>query len=154
MASWCQRSTRRPKPLTRRLSPRLNVRACDLGRGRITQEQAEVRYEARFTGLIDVSRRGLVGLNTELTDDLIKEGFVREIISKMQMMRKEVDYGVTERVNFAATGDEEVLNILRDHAEHIADTVLIKELSYSEMDGDLTKEWDINGKPLTLTVKG
>lgn len=133
----------------------------------ITADQAEIRYQARFPGLIDVSRRGLVGLNTELTDDLIEEGFVREIISKMQMMRKEVDYGVTARVNFVASGDAGVLGILRDHARRIADTVLIADLSYAgangdEADrgagagdgGDLTKDWDINGKPLTLTVKG
>ncbi|WP_067922757.1 isoleucine--tRNA ligase [Alicyclobacillus shizuokensis] len=120
----------------------------------ITRDMAEIRYHAAFPGLIDVSGRGFVGLNTQLTPELIEEGFVREIISKMQMMRKEVDYEVTAKVVFAAYGDEEVLAILRRHQERIARTVLIRDVHFGSMEGDLTKEWDINGKPLTLTVKG
>ncbi|MCL6631150.1 MAG: isoleucine--tRNA ligase [Alicyclobacillus herbarius] len=126
----------------------------ELAGATITREMAEIRYHASFPGLIEVSAQGFVGLNTELTPELIEEGLVREIISKMQMMRKEVDYGVTEKVTFAASGDDEVLRVLRDHQARIADTVLIRELHFGSMEGDLTKDWDINGKPLTLTVKG
>jgi isoleucyl-tRNA synthetase len=120
----------------------------------ITSEMAEIRYHANFPGLVSVSKRSFVGLNTELTPELIEEGFVREIISKMQMMRKEVDYNVTDKVVFAATGDDEVLRVLKDNLERISATVLIREVRFEPMDGDLTKEWDVNGKKLTLTVKG
>lgn len=115
---------------------------------------AEIRFRARFTGLVDVSPRGFVGLNTELSDELIEEGYVREIISKMQMMRKEVNYNVTDHVIFCATGDASLLDVLRRNQDRIAKTVLIRELQFGFEPGDLTKEWDVNGLPLTLSVKG
>lgn len=119
----------------------------------LTTAHAEVRYGANFEGLISADARGFVGLNTELTPDLIEEGFVREIISKMQMMRKEVDYGVTHKVRFFADGDDEVLSILKRNEERIAGTVLIRELTETPFaDADLTKDWDVNGKKLTLSV--
>jgi isoleucyl-tRNA synthetase len=114
---------------------------------------AELRYHAKFPGVIDVSPRGtFVGLNTELTPELIEEGYVREIISKMQMMRKEVNYNVTDYVNFAAQGDAELLEVLKRNFERIKGTVLIHDLVHGERTGDLTKDWDVNGKSLTLTV--
>ncbi|MCL6549232.1 MAG: class I tRNA ligase family protein, partial [Alicyclobacillus sp.] len=115
---------------------------------------AEIRWHPSFPGLIDVSPRGFVGLNTELTDELIEEGYVREIISKMQMMRKEVNYDVTSRVTFSAQGDKELLRVLLDNEDEIRQTVLIDQLTLDPMEGDLTREWDVNGKALTLTVKG
>lgn len=115
---------------------------------------AQIRYQPAFHGVIDVSGRGFVGLDTTLTESLIEEGYVREIISKMQMMRKEVNYNVTQRVTFSAQGDAEVLRVLHQNAAEIQDTALIERLITEPIDGDLTKEWDVNGKPLTLTVKG
>jgi isoleucyl-tRNA synthetase len=120
----------------------------------ITREHAEIRYQPKFTGLISVSPRGFVGLNTELTPELVEEGYVRELISKMQMMRKEVDYNVTDHVTFYVTGDAELINILKRNEARIRETVLVKAFEYGPGEGDLTKDWDVNGKPLTLTVKG
>ncbi|MCL6549296.1 MAG: class I tRNA ligase family protein, partial [Alicyclobacillus sp.] len=121
---------------------------------RIGSEHAELRYHPNFTGMLVVTPRGFVGLDTALTPELIEEGFVRELISKMQMMRKEVNYNVTDKVTFAAAGDEEVLRVLRDNQAEIAATVLVKSFVFGETgSGDLTKDWDINGKSLTLTVR-
>ncbi|QQE78039.1 isoleucine--tRNA ligase [Alicyclobacillus sp. SO9] len=131
----------------------------ELAGNTVTDEQAQIRYQPAFAGLIDVGRRGFVGLNTELTEELVEEGFVREIISKMQMMRKEVDYSVTQRVQFGAMGDETVMEILKKYRDKIAETVLIDTLHFADetaadMAGELTKDWDVNGKFLRLTVKG
>lgn len=148
----------------------------DLAGYEIDSTQASVRWQPSFEGLMDVSRRGFVGLDTHLTEELIEEGFVREIISKMQMMRKEVNYEVTQRVHFRASGDKELLAILRRNEARISDTVLIESLSIdakettdsaqtastdgsslhaaSETAGDLSKQWDVNGKVLFLTVSG
>ncbi|MCF8566177.1 isoleucine--tRNA ligase [Alicyclobacillus tolerans] len=119
----------------------------------ITSEQAEVRFHPAFPGVIEVTPKGFVGLDTQLSESLIEEGFVREIISKMQMMRKEVNYNVTDRVTFAANGDEELVEVLRKNFEEISATVLIKDMVYGTLEGDLSKDWDVNGKPLTLTVR-
>lgn len=119
----------------------------------LTSDHGEIRYSAQFEGLISADARGFVGLETTLTPELIEEGFVREIISKMQMMRKEIDYGVTHQVRFHAAGDEDVLGILARNAERIAGTVLVREFAEAPFsDADLTKEWDVNGKKLTLSV--
>ncbi len=125
---------------------------------RIGREHAELRYQPRFQGLVLADNRGFVGLTTELTPELIEEGFVREMVSKMQMMRKEVNYNVMDRVIFNVQGDGELLEVLRRHQEQIRKTVLVREFTFLSMDtaalqGDLTKDWDVNGKPLTLTVR-
>jgi len=132
---------------------------------RIGKEHAELHYHPAFEGMIVVSQRGFVGLDTALTPELVEEGLVRELISKMQMMRKEVNYNVTDRVTFAAHGDAEVLRVLRRNEQEIAATVLVDSFVFGDVDGgedgsgdgfgggDLTKEWDINGKALTLTVR-
>lgn len=119
----------------------------------INRSQAEIRFHPRYQGVITVSPRGFVGLTTELTAALVEEGYVREIISKMQMMRKEVNYNVTDRVSFSAVGDGELLSILERNLHEIAATVLIDQVEFASIPGDLTKEWDVNGKPLTLTVR-
>jgi len=127
----------------------------------ITRDHAELRYHPAFEGLIDVNARGFVGLSTALTDALIEEGYVREIISKMQMMRKEVNYDVTDKVTFHATGDADVLGVLKRNEAHIASTVLIETMRFESAPldesgavvGDLTKVWDVNGKSLTLTMQ-
>ncbi len=118
----------------------------------ITREHAELRYHPKFTGLITVSGRGFVGLNTELTEQLVEEGYVRELISKMQMMRKEVNYNVTDHVAFFADGDADLLDILKRNEDQIRNTVLVREFIFGKGEGDLTKDWDVNGKSLTLTV--
>jgi len=120
----------------------------------VDRTMAELRYQPSFTGVIATTPRGFVGLNTELNDALVEEGYVREIISKMQMMRKEVNYDVMQKVTFAVHGDVEVLQVLDRNRSAIADTALVKEFVNGPLAGDLTKDWDINGKPLTLTVKG
>ncbi|QRF24266.1 isoleucine--tRNA ligase [Alicyclobacillus sp. TC] len=124
----------------------------DLAGETITREHGDIRYKPCFTGVMTHVGQGFVGLNTELTPALIEEGYVRELISKMQMMRKEVNYEVTEWVKFFAEGDSEIMSILRKHLPHIQSTVLMKELVTEPIAGDLQKEWDINGKSLTLTV--
>ncbi|MDB5085314.1 MAG: isoleucyl-tRNA synthetase [Bacilli bacterium] len=118
----------------------------------ITRDHAELRYQSIFPGLLHVTSMGFVGLTTELTPELIEEGYVREIISKMQMMRKEVNYNVIDKVAFYAEGDNEILRILNDHFDEIAATVLIRELIREPMEGDLTKVWDVNGKLLKLSI--
>lgn len=120
---------------------------------KIGKEHGQVRYHAKFEGLISISNRGFVGLNTALTGSLIEEGYVRELISKMQMMRKEVNYNVTDYVTFSAQGDAELLGILRRNENAIKDTVLVSAFTLDPFEGDLTREWDVNGKPLTLSVK-
>ena len=104
-------------------------------------------------GFAAESDRGVtVVLDTTLTDALIEEGFVREIISKIQSMRKEADFNVTDHIAVYQTGSEKIARLLTGNQKAIAGDVLAEEFHVGEMDG-FTMEWDINGEKTTLGVK-
>ena len=93
-----------------------------------------------------------VAISTVLTPELIEEGFVREIISKVQTMRKENGFEVTDRITVFAQGNEKIAKFMQDNDEAIKKITLADELVYDKLDG-FTKEWNINGEKVTLGVK-
>ena len=86
-----------------------------------------------------------VVLDTNLTPELIEEGFVREIISKIQTMRKEAGFEVMNHINVFQDGNEKLAEILKNHTEEIKKEVLADNILIGTMGGH-TKEWDINGE--------
>ena len=93
-----------------------------------------------------------VALDTELTDELIAEGFVREIISKIQTMRKEADFNVTDHIDVTIKGSEKLEKIIASHLGDIAGDVLADSVELKEPTGSV-KEWDINGEKAVIGVK-
>lgn len=91
-----------------------------------------------------------VSLDTTLTGELIEEGFVREIVSKVQTHRKESGYDVTDRIILHYGGDREIACIIEKNKDFIASEVLATEVSEGT-EGD-SKEWDINGLMCTLST--
>ncbi len=92
-----------------------------------------------------------VVLNTNLTPELIEEGFVREIISKVQTMRKEAGFEVTDKICLSAKDNDKILGLIKDHEEEIKSEVLAKEVLLEETKG-YEKEWNINSEKVTLGV--
>ena len=90
-----------------------------------------------------------VVLDTNLTDALVEEGFVREIVSKVQTMRKEADFNVTDRIKVYHDGNAKIAEILA--ANDIKGDVLADEV-VAGAGGELSKEWNINGEKVTLGV--
>ena len=86
-----------------------------------------------------------VVLETNLTPELIEEGFVREIISKIQTMRKEAGFEVMNHINVFQDGNDKLAEILKKHTEEIKKEVLADNILIGTMSGH-TKEWDINGE--------
>ena len=86
-----------------------------------------------------------VVLDTKLTPELIEEGFVREIISKIQTMRKEAGFEVMNHINVFQDGNDKLAEILKNHTEEIKKEVLADNILIGTM-GGYTKEWDINGE--------
>ena len=86
-----------------------------------------------------------VVLDTNLTPELIEEGFVREIISKIQTMRKEAGFEVMNHINVFQDGNDKLAEILKKHIEEIKKEVLADNILIGTMSG-YTKEWDINGE--------
>ena len=129
----------------------LTLRLTD---GDVTLSPEELLIEASpKPGFATESDRGVtVVLDSSLTDALIEEGFVREIISKIQSMRKEADFNVTDHIAVYQTGSEKIARLLTDNREAIAGDVLAEEFHVGEMDG-FTMEWDINGEKTALGVK-
>ncbi len=90
-----------------------------------------------------------VVLDTNLTPQLVEEGFVREIISKVQTMRKEANFKVTDRIRVYHDGNAKIAEILA--ANDIRGDVLAEEVVAGK-GGELSKEWNINGEAVTLGV--
>ncbi len=93
-----------------------------------------------------------VVLDTKLTPALIEEGYVREIISKIQTMRKEADFEVTDKIAVYCKDNDKIAEILTTHKEEIQSEVLAVDVKMGEADGYI-KNWNINGEEVTLGVK-
>lgn len=96
--------------------------------------------------------RMTVVLDTNLTDALVEEGFVLEVISKIQTMRKEADFEVTDRIRVSFAGNEKVADIALRNKEAIAAKVLAEEMVTGEAFG-VSKEWNVNGENVTISVE-
>ncbi|HBU12202.1 MAG TPA: isoleucine--tRNA ligase [Clostridiales bacterium] len=91
-------------------------------------------------------------IDTALTPELIEEGNVREIISKVQAMRKEAGFEVTDRINLYAADNEAVLAVLTKNKDQIAREVMAGRVTAGELKG-YVKEWDINGEKAMFGVE-
>ena len=92
-----------------------------------------------------------VALDTNLTPELVEEGFVREVISKIQTMRKEAGFEVTDHINIYQDANDKIAEILKKYADTIKDEVLANHIMLGQM-GGFAKEWNINGEKGMLGV--
>ena len=103
-------------------------------------------------GYVSASDKGItVALNTALTPELVEEGVVRELISKLQTMRKEAGFEVTDRIRVYFVAGDKVADVLKKHGGVIAKTVLANSISQGTAEG-YTKDWDFDGESVGLTV--
>lgn len=92
-----------------------------------------------------------VVLDIRLTPELINEGFIRELISKVQTMRKEAGFEVTDHIVLSQSGNEKIAAIIKANVEMIKSEVLADEIRTGETEG-FTKEWNLNGEHVILSV--
>ena len=108
---------------------------------------------AQKEGFTSISDRGLtVVLDTTLNDQLIEEGFVREIVSKLQSMRKDAGFNVVDHIEVYHQGSQKIAQVLRDNEQSILSDVLGEACHQDQLDG-YTAQWDINGETTTFGVK-
>ena len=93
-----------------------------------------------------------VVLDTNLTPELIEEGFVREIISKIQTMRKEAGFEVMDKITVYADGNDKIQEVMKAHEDEIKSEVLADEMVLGQTDG-YVKEWNINKEAVNMGVK-
>ena len=108
---------------------------------------------AKVDGFVsDGDNHVTVVIDTTLTPELIEEGFVREIISKVQTMRKEADFNVTDKIKVYAQGNDKIVEIINNNLEEIKGVVLANEFVANQMAG-YSKDWNINGEKVVLGVE-
>ena len=108
---------------------------------------------AQMEGYISDTDRGItVVLDTNLTPELIEEGFVREVISKIQTMRKDAGFEVMDHIRVSMQDNEKIAGIVQKNEEQIKSEVLANETKYDRAVG-FTKEWNINGEKVILGVE-
>ena len=108
---------------------------------------------AQTEGYVSESDYGItVVLDTNLSEELLEEGFVREIISKIQTMRKEADFEVTDKIKVTYEGSEKAEAIFQKHAEEIGGDTLAVSVEKAAPAG-YVKEWKINGEAVNLGVE-
>ncbi len=92
-----------------------------------------------------------VVLDTNLTEELIEEGFVRELISKIQTMRKEAGFEVMDHIEVFQDNNDKIAELLKAHADEIKTEVMADYIHLGELSGHV-KEWNINGEEVSLGV--
>ena len=108
---------------------------------------------AQMEGYVSDSDHGItVVLDTNLTDELVEEGFVLEVISKIQTMRKDADFEVMDHIEVSVAGNDHIQSVMEKNKDSIMSKVLCDNLVYGATDG-FVKEWNINGENVTLGVK-
>ena len=126
----------------------------DLPSGNVKLETEDLLIDAKQKdGFYTVSDRGItVAIDTTLTEDLIEEGFVRELISKIQTMRKEAGFNVTDHISVTLEGSKRVTDTALKKQDGIKGDTLAESLC-AETPVGFTKEWDINGETVMIGVK-
>jgi len=117
-------------------------------------DDIEVVSEGISGWLVGQEGKITVALDTEISPQLMKEGLAREIINRIQNMRKEADFDVTDRIEVSWTGTELITETLSEHGDWIRNETLCLELDSSENPGGaLVSEFDINTEKLTIGVR-
>ena len=108
---------------------------------------------AQMEGYVSESDHTItVVLDTNLTPELIEEGFVRELVSKIQTMRKEAGFEVMDKIRVYAKDNDKIVSIMKNHGDEIKSEVLAEEIVTGETKG-YEKEWNINSEKVTMAVE-
>lgn len=117
----------------------------------LTEDDLLITMTQKAGYVTDGDNHVTVVLDTNLTDELREEGMVREIISKVQTMRKEAGFEVMDHIAIAYRGSEKVGAVCAAHGEEITAETMADSIAEGALDG-YAKEWDVNGEKVTLSV--
>ena len=126
----------------------------DVSGQEITLTREDLLIEtAQTPGFVSENDNGVtVVLDTNLSEELLEEGFVREIISKVQTMRKEAGFEVMDKIAVTYSGTEKAEKVFADNADTVASETLALTVTKADPAG-YVKEWKINGENVTLGVE-
>ena len=105
-------------------------------------------------GYVSASENGItVVLDTTITEELLLEGIERELVSKIQTMRKEAGFEVTDRINLFVKADGKILDVINANGENLKNAVLAENITITSDVQGYAKDWDIVGNPVSLGVE-
>lgn len=116
----------------------------------ITPELLDIKIESKEGMKVAMEDNKFIILNTTLTDDLIKEGVAREVVSKVQNLRKEKDFDIENRIKLYYNSNDYFEEVLNDFGDYIKDETLAVELI---KDSNLTDKYNINDIEVYLDVE-
>ncbi len=118
----------------------------------LTEEDLLITVSQMEGYVTEADNEVTVVLDTNLTPELIQEGFVRELISKIQTMRKEAGFEVMDKIRISYQAEDKIKAIFENYGAQIQKEVLAEDLCFDTLSG-YQKEWNINGEHVTLGVE-
>ncbi|MCL6592008.1 MAG: isoleucine--tRNA ligase [Firmicutes bacterium] len=119
----------------------------------LTEADLEVRVEEKAGFVVEMGRANFCILNTTLTPELLEEGLAREMVSKVQNMRKSSGFELTDRIELEFVADDEVAAAVERFKDYIAEETLAVSVKRGTAKGEGFESWDLNGHPAELRVK-
>ena len=133
-------------------SGELKLRLGDGTEAVLTEEDLLIDSAQTEGYVSEVSGDVTVVMDTNLTPELLQEGMIREVISKVQTMRKEAGFEVTDHICISVMENEKIAALLQEHGQEISREVLAESIVWNEKIG-YSKEWNVNGENVVLGVE-
>ncbi len=118
----------------------------------VMKEDVEILHEDIEGWIVETDNELTVALDTELTEELIDEGFAREFVNRVQNMRKDAGYEITDRITIAYGATERLANALVRQSSYIKNETLAQELNSVPSGKGYSAEWDINGENCSISI--
>lgn len=119
----------------------------------LSDDEVEIRLAGKSGFAVSADSGYTVALTTAITDDLRDEGIARELVNKIQNMRKEADFQVTDTITVTIASTDRVIAAAEKHVDYIKRETLARTLGFTGSSEGFRREWDINGEAATLVIK-
>ena len=119
---------------------------------RLAEEDLLISTEKKDGFITEADNYVTVVLDTNLSEELLEEGYVLEVISKIQTMRKDSGFEVMDHIKVAVSGNDKLGKIVMDNKASIATKVLADEIT-TEGQFAISKEWTVNGEKVTISLE-
>jgi isoleucyl-tRNA synthetase len=119
----------------------------------LTGDEVQVRLTGKNNYAVAADAGYTVALTTEITDELRDEGFARELVNKIQNMRKDADFQVTDTITINIVSSERVVAAAKKHLAYLKRETLANAVDFVDTADGIRREWDINGEAATLIIR-
>jgi len=134
------------------LTDQLKVEVGDV-KYSLSKDEVEIKTESKEGYAVEMDVNNFVALETNLTHELVLEGFARELVNKIQLMRKEADFNVADRIKLSFQSTDIVHEAFDKHRDYIKGETLTLEVVEKPGPNAFVKEWKVNGEKTLISVE-